>query len=130
MVDSKRCMDWLEKSLNDIKAAKVLKDHDCGYELVAFHSQQATEKILKAYIINKAGVIISSHSLVFLCKEASKYDEDFKNFIKDCAFLNQYYIETRYLAEESLTVSEEEAEECIKIAEDLYRKVKKNLDLW
>ncbi|WP_242661384.1 HEPN domain-containing protein [Alkaliphilus metalliredigens] len=120
-------MDWLEKSSNDIKAARILKENDCGYELVAFHSQQAAEKILKAYIINKAGVIISSHSLVFLCKEASKYEGSFKYLIKDCAFLNQYYIETRYPAEDNLVVSEEEVEECIKIAENLYMKVKKDL---
>lgn len=38
MVDSLRHKDWLEKAKRDIKAAKVLKENDCGNDIVAFHS--------------------------------------------------------------------------------------------
>ena len=120
MVDSARIADWLDKASRDIKSAKILKEHDCGNDVVAFHCQQAAEKALKAYLIKQSGVILSSHSLVFLCKEASRYDTVFKSYLKDCAFLNQYYIETRYPAEEPLIVEDQEAEECIRIAERIY----------
>lgn len=43
MVDSKRYNDWLEKAERDIKSAKILKQNDCGNDVVAFHSQQAIE---------------------------------------------------------------------------------------
>lgn len=120
MVDTTRFKDWIEKATRDIKAAVILNKNDCGNDLVAFHCQQAVEKLLKAYIIAKSGVIISSHSLIFLCKEASKHNIDFKKHIKDCAFVNQFYIETRYPADEPLIVTDEEAEESIAISKTIY----------
>lgn len=120
MVDSTRFMDWIEKAYRDIKSAGVLKENDCGNDIVAFHCQQAVEKLLKAYIIAKSGVIVSSHSLIFLCKEAMKYEIKFKNHIKDCAFVNQFYIETRYPADEPLVVTDEDADECILISKRIY----------
>ncbi|MDK2877390.1 MAG: hypothetical protein PWR06_106 [Thermoanaerobacteraceae bacterium] len=48
MVDSIRYNDWLEKAERDIKAARVLKQNDCGNDIVAFHCQQAIEKALNS----------------------------------------------------------------------------------
>jgi len=82
-------------------------------------SKQTIEKYLKGYLISKTGVINEGHSLVKLCKEAQKYNENFKNFLKDCALVNSYYIETRYPAEEPLYVEEEEVLECMRITEEI-----------
>lgn len=46
-----------------------------------------------------------------------------KVYHKDCGFVNQYYIETRYPADNSLIVSDYEAKECIKISEEIYKSV-------
>lgn len=127
MVDSTRYDDWLDKAARDIRAAKILKEHDCGNELSAFHSQQSIEKSLKAYVIAKSGVIISSHSLIFLCKEASKYLPDFSSYLKDCAFVNQFYIETRYPANDPMVVTDEEGDECIDIAIKILDRVTQEL---
>jgi len=40
-----------------------------------------------------------------------------------CAFVNQYHIETRYPADIPLVVSDDEANECISIAEEIYKMV-------
>jgi len=128
MIDSKRHRDWLDKAAKDINSAKVLKEHDCGNDVVAFHCQQAIEKILKAYIIFNTGFIISSHSLIFLCKEASKFNVSLRTYIKDCAFVNQFYIETRYPADDPLIVTDEEAGECISIASTIYEHIHKLID--
>ena len=127
MVDSTKFNDWIEKAYRDIKSAKVLKEHDCGNDMVAFHCQQAVEKLLKAYIIAEAGFIISSHSLIFLCKEAAKYNFEFKKYMKDCAFVNQFYIETRCPVDEPLVVTDDEADECISISEKIYGLVTKQI---
>lgn len=121
MVDTLRYADWIDKSERDIKSAKILKEHDCGNDVVAFHCQQAIEKILKAYLIVKGEGIVSGHSLLYLCKLAQGHDANYKKYLKDCGFANQYYIETRYPADSPLIVSDYEAEECIKIAEEIYR---------
>ena len=123
MVDTLRYKEWIEKAERDIKSAKILKEHECGNDVVAFHSQQAVEKLLKAYLIFNGEGIVSGHSLIYLCKMSEKHNNDFKKYIKDCGFVNQYYIETRYPADNPLIVSDYEAEECIKIAEEIYRAV-------
>lgn len=127
MVDSKRYNDWIEKAARDIKSAKVLKQNECGNDVVAFHCQQAIEKALKGFLLKQTGQIAEGHSLIYLCKEASGYNVEFKNYLKDCAFVNQYYIETRYPADIPLVVSDNEAEECIEIAEAVYKLVKENI---
>lgn len=121
MVDTLRYANWIDKSERDIKSAKILKEHDCGNDVVAFHCQQAIEKILKAYLIVKGEGIVSGHSLLYLCKLAQGHDANYKKYLKDCGFANQYYIEPRYPADSPLIVSDYEAEECIKIAEEIYR---------
>lgn len=127
MVDSLRYKYWLDKADRDIKSAKVLKENDCGNDMVAFHCQQAIEKALKGFLINKLNEIVEGHSLIYLCKESSKIEIEFKKYLKDCAFVNQYYIETKYPADIPLVVTEEEADECIKIAQEIYQLVEKSI---
>ncbi|WP_411681297.1 HEPN domain-containing protein [Clostridium thailandense] len=123
MVDTLRYKDWIEKAERDLKSAKILKEHDCGNDVVAFHCQQSVEKSLKAYLISKGEGIVSGHSLIYLCKLSENHNSEFKNYIKDCGFLNQYYIETRYPADNPLIISDYESEECIGIAEKIYRTI-------
>lgn len=127
MVDSKRYNDWLEKAARDIKSAKVLKQNDCGNDIVAFHCQQAIEKALKGFLLKQTRQVAEGHSLIYLCKEASSYYAELKNHLKNCAFVNQYYIETRYPSDIPLVVSDNEAEECIAIAEAVYKLVKEDI---
>ena len=119
MGDSTFVADWLEKALKDLKAAKILFEHDCGNEVVAFHCQQAAEKALKALILYYYSTLESGHSLIYLCKKLLEKAEEFSDKLKDCAFLNQYYLETRYPNENQIIVTNEEALECMKIAEDI-----------
>ncbi|MDN5302957.1 MAG: hypothetical protein PWQ60_2471 [Thermoanaerobacteraceae bacterium] len=88
MVDSGRYQDWISKAKKDINAAIILKEHDCGNDMVAFHCQQAIEKLLKGYIIYKINKIVEGHSLVYLCKICINFNPKLKNHIKDCAFVN------------------------------------------
>ncbi|GAB4270743.1 HEPN domain-containing protein [Thermincola ferriacetica] len=128
MVDSKRYKEWFAMAEKDLKSAKILFEHDADYGIVCFHCQQAIEKYLKGYLILKSGELIEGHSLVKLCKKASQFDETFKSLVKDCAFVNAFYIETRYPAEDSLVVSKEEVEECFRIVNDIVGKVNKEIE--
>jgi len=47
--------------------------------------------------------------------------------MKDCAFVNQYYIETRYPSDVPLVVSDDEADECVSIAEEIYKMVTEHI---
>lgn len=127
MVDSLRYSEWLGKAGRDLKSAKVLKQNDCGNDVVAFHCQQTIEKVLKGYLLKQTGQIAEGHSLIYLCKESSNYNIEFKRRLKDCAFVNQYYIETRYPADIPLEVSDDEANECISIAEEIHKMVSESI---
>lgn len=128
MVDSLRYKDWLEKSQKDLNAAIILKQNECGNDIVTFHCQQSIEKSLKGFLLYKQGEIIEGHSLIYLCKQSIIYDPGLKTFLKECAFVNQYYIETRYPADNQIIVTDEETEDCIKIAETIYLQISKNIN--
>lgn len=123
MGDSLIVLEWLNKANTDLKCAKILFEHDGGNEVVAFHSQQAIEKALKGIILYFFGILESGHSLLYLCKKVIEKDSEFSNYIESCAFVNQYYIETRYPNENPIVVKNEEAQKCIDIAEDILNKV-------
>jgi len=127
MVDSKRFKDWLDKSSKDLAAAKVLNQDGYFNDTVAFHCQQSIEKALKGFILYKTSELAEGHSLVYLCKQASAIDDTFKTYIKDCAYVNQYYIETRYPADFPIEVSDEEASECFEIAEKIIDCIKSSI---
>lgn len=107
----------------DFRSAKILFEHNADNEIVCFHCQQAIEKYLKGYLIFKTGELQEGHSLVKLCKKAMIHDNTFGDFLKDLAFVNTYYIETRYPAIDPLIVSKEDTEECFNIAEKLIGKI-------
>ena len=46
MGDSLRYKDWYEKAAHDLRGAQILMEYDGGNDLVAFHCQQAMEKML------------------------------------------------------------------------------------
>lgn len=58
MTDSLRYTEWIEKATRDLKSAKVLKQNDCGNDVVAFHCQQAIEKSLKGFLLKSTGLIV------------------------------------------------------------------------
>jgi len=121
MADSIRYKDWYEKAKKDLQSSQILFKHDGDYAIIAFHCQQAIEKILKGYILKHTGNLTEGHSLVYLCKTASviENDHDLKKYLKDCAFVNQFYIETRYPSEIFIELDKDEIIECISIAEEI-----------
>ena len=127
MVDSVKHKEWFEMAQKDIRSAEILLEYNVDNGIVCFHCQQAIEKYLKGFLINATGELQEGHNLVKLCKKAMAFEQTLSEFIKDMAFVNTYYIETRYPAEDSLLVSKEDAEECIRIALKIIGKIEEVL---
>jgi len=68
---------------------------------------------------DESGMLKEGHSLIKLCKSSMEFDDGLKNYLKDCAFVNTYYIETRYPAEDPLNVSKDDVIECLRITRSL-----------
>lgn len=123
MVDTIKYNEWFIMAQKDIKSAKILFEHDADNEMVCFHCQQAIEKYLKGYLIFKMGELQEGHSLVKLCKKAMACDKIFSKYLKDLAFVNTFYIETRYPAVDPLVVSDEDTKECMEIVDKIIKDI-------
>ena len=117
MADSRIYKDWLAKAHIDLDSARILYAHGGDYATVAFHCQQAIEKGLKGFILKAAKQLKDGHSLIYLCRKASAYNDDFEPYFKDCAYVNQFYIESRYPADVPEALTKQDAEQCLSIAE-------------
>jgi HEPN domain-containing protein len=129
MVDTLKYKEWFETAKKDLKGAKILYEHDADYGLVLFHLEQAVEKYIKGYLILKTGMLQEGHSLIRLCKKATAFDNEFRKFIKDCAFLNGYYIETRYPSEDPLIAEDEDVKDGLKFTEEIIEFIEKVIGL-
>jgi len=127
MGDSMLIAEWLDKAIRDFKSAKILLEHDCGNDYVAFHCQQTIEKALKAMILYLYATLETGHSLLYLCKKVIEKHKEFSKYIDGCMFVSQYYIETRYPNENAIVVTDDEAKKCINIAEDVLNVVIENV---
>ena len=111
---------WLIKANNDLKVAENeirLPPNETVTEAICFHSQQAVEKFLKAYLITRTVEFGKTHNLEFLLELCIKQDKEFKEI--NVGNLSFYSVEVRY-PDEFYIPTLDEAKESVKIA----RKVK------
>lgn len=111
---------WLIKANNDLKVAENeirLPPNETVTEAICFHSQQAVEKFLKAYLITKGVEFGKTHNLEYLLELCVKEDKGFEEI--DVGNLSFYSVEVRY-PDEFYIPTLDEAKESVKIA----RKVK------
>jgi len=83
--------EWLKQAQKDIEAAKYNLEGR-HINVAAFLSQQAAEKALKAFQIEKTSTFDKTHDLYFLAKKLN-----IPNNLKEyCEELSEYYLQTRY----------------------------------
>ena len=103
--DSRLFFDWLEIAARDLLAARLLLEQGQCLDIAGFHCQQCLEKALKAYLLDRTGVLPDGHNLTWLCKQVAKFDASFRPYIQHTAGLNRLYIETRYPSDNGLHLS-------------------------
>jgi len=95
----KQVENWLLLADKDISAAGILLKNEYPLtNIVAFHCQQAIEKYLKAFLIEKDIPVIKTHDLIKLnsmVNEVTNFGLDEKELIT----INEVYIESRYPGE-------------------------------
>ena len=92
----KQVEDWVLLADKDLHAAEIIiKDEYPLTNIVAFHCQQAIEKYLKAFIIEKDGPLMRTHDLIKLnaiINEIKNLSIDEKKLI----VINEVYMDSRY----------------------------------
>ena len=117
MADSKIATDLYAMAEKDRRSARILLDADGDNEVVCFHCQQAVEKAFKGYLVSQTGMLQDGHNLSRLVLKAMQFEPGFQQHKKDAAFLNSYYMETRYPSDDPMIICKEDVVECMEIME-------------
>lgn len=113
--------EWLQKAYNDLRSARVLMRHEPPLlDTAAFHCQQATEKMLKGFLVSRGVLFEKVHSLPYLVNLCAVEDEAFSTLHDSAEALTPFAVRVRYPgkgADPTLA----EAEELLLKAETLWR---------
>jgi HEPN domain-containing protein len=68
--------EWIHKADHDLGMAKLALEHQIEYaDSICFHSQQAVEKYLKAYLVHLNLIFKKTHSLSYLLDLINEVDK-------------------------------------------------------
>lgn len=120
---------WILKAENDLKIAKdEILTEDPATDAICFHAQQCVEKYLKAYLIYNDKEIIKTHDILFLIKQCSLIDNEFKYLLEiNADSLTSYAVEIRYPDDfyfPDIKEAKESIEICEKVKEFVNNKLK------
>jgi len=88
---------WLAKAKNDLlNADNNLKADNIPFDTVCFHCQQASEKLLKAYLVGNNQSYPLTHDLFLILEKILPMDKDAENLRDSLAILMPYAVEIRY----------------------------------
>ena len=119
-------INWIKGAESSLALAKAQKDENIFYEDLCFQLQQASEKILKAFLLYNNVSPPKTHSfriLLKLIKEKKEYPDSVKRIIE----LEDYAVQTRYPGDYA-PVEKEEYLKALEITEDVFVWVKSEID--
>jgi HEPN domain-containing protein len=119
--------EWVRKAENDFKTAGFLcqsgPDFDDG---TAFHSQQAAEKYLKAFLVWHQIEFPKTHDIEALLRLAGKTDDKIPEILREAVILTPYGVDYRYPGEYP-EVSRSDAERAFRLADRVRAEVRSRL---
>ncbi len=117
MVDPAIVKEWFSKADEDFQFAEVnLKEGRNFFPQICFHFQQAAEKYLKSLIIARELKFSKIHDLEHLLEACLQNEEQLKKIKDECAFLDGFYVDTRYPVHWPVNYTRKEAEKAHKAA--------------
>lgn len=120
--------DWLTKAKRDLETAFLNHRHGGYTDTTCYFCHQVVEKALKAYLLAKGIQSLPKiHDLSVLLSSCQKRLGDFSEFKNYCQVLNQYYLEVKYPSGIPADYPKEEAQEALKMTEEILEFVKKKI---
>ena len=119
--------EWLQKAEGDFKTANHLLQSGTDFlDGATFHSQQAAEKYLKAFLVWHQIEFPKTHDLEALLKLAKKADDKIPEILRDAAILTPYEVNYRYPGDYP-NVSGRDAEQALRLAERVRAEIRNRL---
>ncbi|MGA2093518.1 MAG: HEPN domain-containing protein [Sedimentisphaerales bacterium] len=114
---------WLMKAEEDLNAAKSLIAYGMTFlSTVCFHSQQAAEKYLKAFLTYHQVEFPKTHDIDELLDLAARADNKLAESLRDTIVLTNYSVDARYPGDMP-DMSADDAQQAIKLAEKVRNSV-------
>ena len=119
--------EWLQKASNDLRSARILVEHDPPVpDTAAFHSQQAVEKALKAFLVWRGVRFEKVHSLTYLMDICEAQEAEFASFRTQAEDLAPFSVEIRYPSD-CVEISIDDALFALKSAQEVCKFVMERL---
>jgi len=128
--NKKQAIEWIKAANDDLDNISYIIKIKHLTNIVAFHSQQAIEKLFKALIEYKKIEFVKTHNLEKLYKKLENIIEvDYESL----ELINELYIESRYPGDMGILPygkpTLEDAKEFYTFAQDIFDKVCNILDI-
>jgi HEPN domain-containing protein len=121
--------EWLHKADDDLGVAERLLSEDAAYpDAIAFHSQQAAEKCLKAFLAWRETDFPKTHDLAQLLDLIHPLDATLAESLRDVIVLTPYGVELRYPGDRP-EATPREAQEAVELARKVRQAVNAALRL-
>ena len=112
--------DWFAKADEDMEMARRALGPDRPIPAMAcYHAQQCAEKYLKGYLVANGVPFRLVHDLAYLIGLCTGLKPDFADLRSAAEVLTEYLAITRYPTEGSQEPDIEEAQEAIRLAEQI-----------
>ena len=116
--------DCLQKAEGDFKTAgHLLQSGNDFLDAVAFHSQQAAEKYLKAFLVWQQIEFSKTHDIETLLKLAGKANDKIPGILRDVVILTPYGVDYRYPGDYP-DVTRDDAEKALGLADRVRVKIR------
>jgi len=88
---------WLAKAENDLlNIENNLAAAEVPWDTVCFHAQQATEKLLKGFLVFHGQIPARTHDLIVLLTACVQIDQELGDLEGDCRLLTYFAVAVRY----------------------------------
>ena len=119
--------EWVRKAEIDLKTAEHLGKSGTDFmEGAAFHSQQAAEKYLKAFLVWHQIEFPKTHDIEALLRLVGKADNRIAEVLRDAVALTPYGVDYRYPGDYP-EVGRIDAEKALRLADQVRKEVRTRL---
>jgi HEPN domain-containing protein len=119
--------DWVMKAEGDYKTAIHLLQSDADLEEgAAFHSQQAAEKYLKAFLVWHQIEFPKTHDIQILLRLAGSVDDKIPEILGEAVLLTPYGVDYRYPGDYP-QITRADAEKALRLMDQVRKEIRERL---